>query len=479
MSDLEVLVIGGGLSGLATGWWLSRLGADVQVWEAGARPGGKIRTDAGGGFVSEQAAALVMSFRPEVDRLVDGLGLAGEKLRRPPLSNRYLVKDRRLMPVPMRLGALVASPLWSLRGKLRLLAEPFVRRGGREGESVSEFVTRRLGREMLERAMEPFVAGPLASDPDLAEARSVLPRLTALERDHGSLAAGVIAHRLMRRRTACVAEGFSFRTGLSALVDAIAASLGPRLYLGLEVDVVRRENRAWRVDACAGGARCTVTARHVVLCSPARASARLLAPFDPELSELLGGIEYAPVGVVHLGFERDAVAHPLDGTGFLVPRSESRALTGCLWTSSVFSGRAPRDRVLLTCYLGGARLPEALAWDDRRTLSTVLGELDPLLGLRSDPVLIRIHRHFRGLPLYHGAHQARLEDMHRHLRALPGLHLEGSFSGGVSVQDRIACALLCATRIVGESSTGHGHVPRLRTPRATRRELAAEPAVGA
>ncbi len=473
MNELRVLVVGGGISGLATAWWLSRLGVDVEVWEASARAGGKIRTRRADGFVIEDAAALVMRFRPEVDRLVDGVGLAGARLRRPPTSPRYLVKDGALMAVPMRLGAMVTSPLWSLRGKMRLLAEPFIGRGERDDESVSEFVTRRLGREVLERAMEPYLSGPLASDPDLAEARSVLPRLTTLERGYGSLTAGVLAHRVMRRRTACAAEGFSFRDGMTALVDGLAASLGARVRLGHEVEAIEPEDGAWRVEACSAGGRHTVTARHVVLCSAADAAARVLAPLDPELSGLLDGIAYAPVSVVHLGFESGVVAHPLEGTGFLVPRSEGLALTGCLWTSSMFSGRASPGHVLLTCYLGGSRRPEAVDWDDDQTLSAVLGELDGLLGLPCNPGLVRIHRHCQGLPLYHGAYQARLETIDRRLRALPGLHLVGNYRAGVSVQDRIACGRTVAARIVEQTVAARApfrHPPRMR---ATRHALAA------
>lgn len=478
MSDLHVLVVGGGISGLATAWWLTRLGADVQVWEASQRPGGKIRTRHGDGFVSEESAALLMGFRPEVGDLIDGAGLAGARLPRSPSSKRYLVKDAGLVEVPVRLGDMLTSSLWSLRGKLRLLAEPFITRGGHDAESVSEFVTRRLGHEVAVRAMEPYVSGPLASDPDLAEARSVLPRLTGLERNYGSITAGVIAHRAMRRRTACAPQGFSFAAGMQSLVDALAAELGPRLHLGRRVDAIEPDNGPWRVHGSAGGRHHGVVTRHVVLCSPADASARLLAPVDQELSELLHGIDYAPVSVVHLGFDRDAVAHPLDGAGFLVPRNESRALTGCLWTSSMFSARAPARHVVLTCYLGGARRPQVCEWDDHHCSSAALDELDPLLGLRSEPCLVRVHRHGRALPLYHGAYQARLGAMDARLCALQGLHLEGNYRGGVSVQDRIACGRSIAARIVEEPAAGRVPLASTCATALSSPALAAEPATG-
>ena len=196
MNDTDVLVIGGGISGLSTAWWLNRAGCSVNVWESGKRPGGKIRSRRQDGYLTEQAAALVMNFRPEVTQLLQESGLEAAKTARLPAAeaNRYLLQDGQLIAMPMRLGRMVCSPLWSWQAKLRLLTEPFIPRGGSEDETVSGFVCRRLGREVLEKAMEPFVAGTLAADPDLANAAATLPRLTALERRYGSIAAGILVN---------------------------------------------------------------------------------------------------------------------------------------------------------------------------------------------------------------------------------------------------------------------------------------------
>ncbi|MDH4235564.1 MAG: protoporphyrinogen oxidase, partial [Gallionella sp.] len=221
MDKIDVLIIGGGISGLASAWWLARSGLSVEVWEASKRSGGKIMSTRHDGYLTERAASMILNFRPEVAELVREAGLESAKTSRLPAAEtrRYLLHGGSLKALPMRLGAMVASPLWSLRGKLRLLAEPFIFSSGRADETVSEFITRRLGHEILEKAMEPFVAGTLAADADHVSAAAVLPRLTALERRYGSIGAGVLVNRLLRRRSASITDTFSFIGGMGTLVD--------------------------------------------------------------------------------------------------------------------------------------------------------------------------------------------------------------------------------------------------------------------
>lgn len=458
MNDVDVLIVGGGISGLASAWWLARRDLSVAVWERAARPGGKIQSDSRDGYTTERAAALIMNFRPEVNRLLAETRLDAEKIMRSPCAHRYLVRDGRLMPLPMSLGAMFASPMWSRRARLRMALEPFIPRGRRENETVAEFVRRRLGRDLLEHAMEPYVAGPLASSPEHAEARSVLPRLTALEQRYGSLALGVLAHKLARRRTACPTEAFSFAGGTSELVDCLAATPGIAFQGGCRVTALEPTSHGWRVTASRGDHERSLYARQLVLSVPAHAAAALLAPLDSTLAGLLAGIEYAPLSIVHLGLDRAAVDHPLDGTGFLVPRreSESRVLSGNLWASSLFPGRAPDGKVLLTSYLGGARTPDAAAWDDDRSVSNVLSVLEPMLGIRDAPQMARIDRHRRGLPLYHGAYRCRMQGIDDRLARLPGLHLAANYRDGVSIRDRVVCGDAIAKHIC--DTLGHPSV---------------------
>lgn len=468
MTSVDVLVVGGGISGLSTAWWLARAGFSVELWEAGDRPGGKILSPRTDGYLTERAAAMVMNFRPEVVELVREAGLEMAKTKRSPVAEarRYLLHQGQLESMPMRLGAFMASPLWSLRGKLRMLAEPFIPASGDENESVSRFISRRLGREVLEKAMEPFVAGTLASDSDRACAASTLPRLIALERRYGSIAAGIMVNRLLHRRQGSVSDTFSFHSGMDTLTDTLARTPGVQLSTRHTVQELVREQSGWRVTATTATGERTLQAAQVVLATPAPVAASLVAGLDAELADLLRGIRYAPVTVVHLGLDRASVRHPLDGIGFLVPRQEGRHLTGNLWMSTLFPNRAPTGKVLLTAYLGGARTPEVRDWNDDHIVAETVRELHKYLGLKAEPEMVRIDRHPQALPLYHGAYQARMQAIGTRLKEFSGLYLEANYQGGVSVRDRIARGRTLAEQIQAAQRHTHGRPScTLRYPR--------------
>lgn len=466
MNDTDVLIIGGGISGLSTAWWLAQAGVSVQLWEADNRIGGKIKSRQQDGYLTECSASLLMNFRPEVAQLVSEAGLDELKTQRSPQaeSRRYLLNHGELQALPMHLSGMLTSPLWSLRGKLRLLLEPFIPAGGAEDETVSQFIRRRLGNEMLEKAMEPFVAGVLAADPDLASASATLPRLTALESRFGSITAGVLTHKLLRRRTACTTDTFSFRGGMNTLVKTLARTPGIQILSNRRVEEITPTKSGWSVTATTPGGERSLSATHVVVATPAPAAANLVSSIDDELAALLGDIQYAPLAVMHMGLNRDDVGHALDGTGFLAPRREQQPFTGNLWMSSLFSDRAPEGKALLTTYLGGARQPEAAKWDDSRLADETLRALTPLLGLKGGPEMVRIDRHAHALPLYHGAHLARDRAITGQLQGLPGLHIEANYRGGVSVRDRIARGQQLAQQITSQLAVTAEKLPNLTVP---------------
>ena len=247
MNDVDVLVIGAGISGLAIAHLLAQTGVSVQVWEQGKRPGGKIRTEKHNGYLLEQAASMVLNFRPEVNRFLSESGLQQSKALLSPGTNRYLLHKGQLLKLPMKLGQMITSPMWSLQGKLRLLLEPFIPSSYDENETVSEFIRRRLGNEFLERAMEPYIAGTLASDAEHANAIATLPRLTALEKRYGNLTLGVFVHRVLGKRTATVQESFSFHGGMATLIETLARNPGIRFRNGLSVTELNPCGQGWLV----------------------------------------------------------------------------------------------------------------------------------------------------------------------------------------------------------------------------------------
>ncbi len=452
MNDTDVIIIGGGISGLSTAWWLAQAGVSVQVWEADNRLGGKIKSQQQDGYLTERSASLLMNFRPEVAQLVSDAGLDELKTQRSPQAEarRYLLNHGKLQALPMHLSGMLTLPLWSLRGKLRLLLEPFIPAGGAEDETVSQFIRRRLGAEMLEKAMEPFVAGTLAANPDLASAGATLPRLTALERRFGSITAGVLTHKLLRRRTACSTDTFSFRGGMNTLVKTLARTPGIQILSNRRVEEIIPSKDGWSVSASTPGGERSLNAKHVVVATQAPVAANLVSEMDNELASMLNDIQYAPLAVLHMGLNRDDVGHALDGTGFLAPRREQLPFTGNLWMSSLFSDRASEGKVLLTTYLGGTRQPEAANWHKSRLADETLLALTPLLDLKGGPEMVRIDRHAQALPLYHGAHLARDRAITEQLQNLPGLHIEANYRGGVSVRDRIARGQQLAQKITSQ-----------------------------
>lgn len=447
MSAIDVLVVGGGVSGLATAWGLARRGLGVRVWESAPVAGGKIRSNRGHGYLTERAATLVAGPGRGAGGLIDALGLSASRCDRAGDATRYLLYEGRLVALEPKLGGMLSSPLWSARGRLRLALEPFMPSAPRGGEeTVAALIRRRLGREALERAIEPYVGGPLASDVMQASAPAVLPRLVELERRYGSFALGLLARRLLRRGRPAF-EAFSFQGGMTTLVQALARAPGVDLRTATSAVDLRPVKGGWRVTGRGDDGEHEVRARQVVLALPAQRAADLLAPLDGRLGALLAGIAYAPIAVVHVGLRATDLRHPVNGSGFLATRSSATAINGCLWTSSLFSGRAPRGRVLMSAYLGGARNPEVTAWDDRDCAARTLADLDRLLGVRGAPEMLRVERHRRGLPLYHGRYMGRLTAIDRCLEELPGLHLEANYRGGVAVRDRLLRGDALATRI--------------------------------
>ena len=446
--DREVLIIGGGISGLATAATLARNGIAVELWEKDARLGGKIQSDQSAeGYTTEQAASLIMNFRTDVSQFIDEHGLNAIKLPRSEASeaNRYLLRNGRLMSVPMKMHELFTSPFWSLPGKLRLLAEPFIPRGDSEHETVSQFVRRRLGDEALERAMEPFVGGTLAGDPDLANAATTLPRLTALEKRYGSFTVGMIVNKLLRKRSAMVNESFSFRGGMHTLIEQLAQTPGVTIRSHHSAESIRPIDGGWKVESTHGN---SLKVERVILATPADVTAQLLTPHNPQLAESLATIPYAPLAVVHTGFSQQQITHPLDGTGFLVPRQEKMAINGNLWMSRLFSGRAAAGKTLLSSYCGGARRPEMVEQSDQQLLNSCCDAMHQTQVIKGDVEWFRIDRHQRALPLYHGNYPQRLAFIRQQLAAMSGLELTGNYMGGVSIRDRIACAQRLAKKIL-------------------------------
>lgn len=447
------VVVGGGITGLTLAFHLHRTGANVLLLEADDSFGGVIRTRRESGWLFESGPNTVLS-HPDIDALIEATGLEGERVTASPLAKRrYIVKDGTLHPLPASPAALIRSSLFSRAGKFRLLREPFIPRHAGPEESIADFTRRRLGPEFLEYAVGPFVSGVYAGDPEKLSVRHAVKKIHRLEENHGSLIRGAIA---LRRTSAAAGPSprggiLSFRNGLDTLPAALAASLGQRARAGTRVDAVSRGTGGFALDVTGrDGNRSVVAAERVVLAVDAATTARLVAPLDPgdeTGASRLAAVPYAAVSVAGFGFRRDQVGHPLDGFGCLVPGRERLGLLGCLFTSSLFEGRAPAGHVALTVYAGGATDPAAADLDDRTLTERLLSALTPLLSISGPPSRTEVRRWRRAIPQYNLGHGDFLDIADRIEARHPGIHLAGNWRDGVSVGDCVAGASALAARL--------------------------------
>ena len=445
----QVAVIGAGAAGLAAALDLRARGIACLVLEASAEPGGTLQSVAREGYLFERgpnafrisAPARAWLRRHALLHVLRPAAGAEARLRK-------LFLDGRLVAVPERLGAAVRSPLLSAAGKRRALREACVRRGDATGESVAEFVERRFGREVLERAVAPFLIGVYAGDERELGAEAVLPSLVELERRHGSVLRGGLARGLRRRggrREEEVAPpgSWSAQGGVAGLARAAAERLRGDLRLMAPVSELVRENGAWRIETASGE---RLRAGALVVATEAPAAARLLAPHDPELAEGLAGIDYAPLVTLALGADPARSREPLEGFGFLVPRQAGLELLGALFPSRVFPGRAPEGRELVVPMLGGRRWPGAVEASDEALLERVAQGLEATLGLRdSEP--LGIHRWPAAVPQLGVGHVARVAELRRRAAALGGLALAGGYLDGVGVSAALASGAAAAAAV--------------------------------
>ena len=443
MSQNNIVIVGAGISGLAAAWFLHRKGFTVRVLEARDRVGGVIDTESVDGYLIERGPNSTMQKPGGPDdalgRIVAQIGLTDRLLEAAPAARkRFVMRGRRLMALPGSPAGGIATKLFSWPAKLRLLAEPFIGRARNE-ETIAEFVTRRLGREFLDYAIAPFISGVYAGDPAALSVRAAVAKIYALERDHGSLIRGAIAMRKLGKGAGMPAGRLvSFDRGMAVLPAAIAEALpAGTVETGCRVDALIRDGDVWKVRYGGPDGSKEVAARHVLLAVPAGATADLVGPLAPQAAALLRSIPYAPIVSAGLGYGREQVGHPLDGFGFLVPRVEGVRTLGGLFSSTLFPGRAPDGRVLLTAFIGGTLDPEAVDLDDEALAGLVGADLAAALGIEGDPSPVRLSRYQAAIPQYTMGHLDRVAGIDEQLASLPGLHLRASWRDGVAVSDCI------------------------------------------
>ena len=453
-----VVVIGAGISGLVCAYRLKTLGVDVALIEKSDRVGGVIQSERTEGYLIERGPNSSQG-TAELGALVEELGITDELVEGDPKAPAYVYFNKRLHAVPSGPGAFLKTNLLSLAGKLRIFKEPFVpvRHSGSE-ESVASFARRRIGPEAAERMVAPFVSGIYAGDAEQLSVQAAFPRLASLETLYGGLFRGMFAKAREARRARKAASAVldkaaparrrlcSFRDGMAVLPKTLAMKLGEDLLTeceklliadcGSQIDGQPQSPR-FTIEFERAGDQHQFACDRIIIAAPATAAAKLIRPISVQLAVLLDEITYPPLAIVSLAYEESAISAPLNGFGFLVPPGERMNILGCVWNSSLFKGRAPEGKALMTVFIGGARNPDIVRLADGELVSTAHGELQKVLGISSDPQVVGITRYQRSIPQYNLGHFARVQRIESLLGGLPGLRLIGNYLHGVSTGDCI------------------------------------------
>lgn len=434
---MKVAVVGGGIAGLATAYEAQKHGLSVVLIDT--RLGGKIMTDTSDGFVIEGGPDSFITQKPWGTALCRELGLeligTNDDRRKIYILRRgklHEMPDGLMMVVPTQFWPFVRSPLISWRGKLRMGMDLFIKPRPLNGdESLAHFIQRRLGQEALDILAEPMMAGIYVADAETLSLQATFPRFMELEQKYGSLTRGMIAAGKHRPSTKS-SLFMTVKDGLQGLVDALERALTEQLLLGRQVKSIDRQGETYWLT-CDDGM--TLDADVVVLATPAYVSAELVKPFSTELASLLNNIRYVSTATVSLGYQRREVNHPLDGFGFVIPRTEPTRLLACTWTSTKFNHRVPEDSVLLRAFIGGTHHQELVQHPDDKLVEIVREEYRQIMGITAAPSIARVFRWHRANPQYDVGHLEQVDRMDS--LCPPGLYLTGSAYRGVGLPDCI------------------------------------------
>lgn len=466
MPAKRVVIIGGGISGLAAAHRLVELGHEPTLLEASSRLGGIIQTEQRNGFVLERGPDSFISEKPEAVSLAKRLGIESRLIQTNEEFRRsFIVRNGRLRPVPDGFQLLAPSRIWSfintdifsVQGKLRMAAEvllPRKRSNGIDDESLASFVRRRLGREALERMAQPMVGGIYTADPETLSLRATLPRFLDMEQQHRSLILAMMRQgRAQKTGTSGARYSLflSFDGGMEVLVNTLAEVV-PNVRLNTRIEELTHDSGTWRITAESGE---TFEADAVCLALPAYVAAKLLENVNSRLASQLKAIRYASTATINLAYPRAAIAHPLNGFGFVVPFIEKRSLIACTFSSVKFSGRAPEDHVLLRAFAGGALQPEIFALDDLEP--RIEADLRELLGINQKPIFTETARWERSMPQYEVGHLDRVKAIDNELERLPNLTLAGNSYRGAGIPDCVRSGETAADKIINYLANDSTH----------------------
>ncbi len=452
MENRKAVIVGAGVSGLCAAVELKRRGFDVLVLERQARAGGVVNTLEKDGFRAESGSNSVMVQSQKTLDFLAEMGLSDKIDYANPVSKkRFFVRYGKPRAVPMGPFGLLFTRLFTFCGKIRLFCEPFVKKFPADAEpSVSEFVRRRMGNDVLDYAINPFMAGVYGGNPDRLSIRHAFAPFWNLEQKYGSIIRGAIKSMKAKKAAGNFFKPvmISFENGMKTFIDALEAELGGALRKNVKTLSLDFAPDGWEVSWGSDDEEGCDRFNVAVIAVPAPEIRNL--PLPGSLSEplkILDGIKYAAVSTLTTGFRREQIGHKLDGFGVLTPEREKLSILGSLFVSSVFKNRAPDGCVALTNYIGGMRRPDLAAAEEDEQLKLVLADLAKLLRVRGEPVFTAAFHWKYAIPQYEIGYQKYLDALDELESRFENISFIGSYRGGVGVSSCIENALSAADRL--------------------------------
>ncbi len=441
--DSKILILGAGISGLSTAFWLNKKGHDLIILEARDEPGGSMQTEMVDNFLIDYGPNSGLETTPLIQTIVEDVGLSKEFVYANQASNnRYIFKNGELHTLPMSPLLFIKTKLFSSKAKLRLLAEPFIGKS-EDGyyQSVAEFVRRRLGIEFLDYAIDPFVSGVFAGDPERLSVKSAFPKLYRLEEVYGGLFKGMVKGAKERKKRAeqskQSAKMFSFLNGMQYFPKAIASKMNEKIIYNCNVINVKKVNNKWETTYIQNGVEKKIISDIIISTVPAYIASRIFYEVDSELSAHLNEIYYPPVMVLYLGFNKEQVGRKLDGFGFLIPSKEKKHFLGAIWNSAIFPNRCDENKAAFTLFIGGARSPHLFDIEIEKLIDMVLSEFKEIMRISTEPVLIKYKLWEKAIPQYNLGYIKHEQYFEKFESNNFGLYLRGNYRGGISVGDCI------------------------------------------
>lgn len=449
----KIVILGAGISGLTTAYLLNKLGYDITVLEKKKDPGGSIETVMEKGFLFDRGPNSALETHPLIGQLIEDLNLQGELVYANKAGNkRYVLKNNELHPLPMSPPAFIKTRLFSSRAKLRLMAEPFVGRS-KDGnhQSVAEFVKRRLGKEFLDYAINPFVAGVYAGNPEELSVKSAFPKLYELEEKYGGLIIGTLRSIRERKKRSekskQSAKMLSFKNGMQVLPKAISNYLGDKVKFLCEVSSVEKSGNGYVVYYNHLERKEMIDCDTILSAVPSYVAAEIFEKFDKNLLKHLLEIYYPPVLVLYLVYKKSDIGQPLDGFGFLIPSKERKSFLGAIWNSVIFPNRSDENNAAFTLFIGGARDPEIGSIDKEILIGKVRKEFENIMKIKKEPLFTTYRYWSKAIPQYNTGHIEHEKYFDEFEKNNPGIVLSGNYRGGISIGDCIKHAQEVAEKL--------------------------------